>query len=284
MRLEHIIKLATEAAKGKDNFSEASVGFNGYGFVFRNSDTENFPTYGSHKFCSAGAYRYHSGRKQNFEKSKNFKDLLRFNPKYDLLCVGSLKTLVPTLQFGGVERLFDIWMLVITPKSRVFPATFYWRQSGLSIGGWSNKNPFLKGMVDPLESISEFINFSPFDFTKNETGCFLDALEFALKKVPISDFWGLFTYDLGNLYIGVKRGKPFIDHMRHFERDIEAEERLEVLLDKQFRDIKGNLFSIRLLPGRSYMKIYVLQFDDDWERFFGNARDVLEYYDEIRKN
>ncbi len=35
MRIEQIIKLATDAAGGKDNFKEGAVGLNGYGFVLR---------------------------------------------------------------------------------------------------------------------------------------------------------------------------------------------------------------------------------------------------------
>jgi len=118
----------------------------------------------------------------------------------DLLLAGSLKTLIPKLQFGGDETFFNIWMFVKTPDGKTFPGTFYYGASGPSVGGWmryipSSKCPF---------------NFSPFDFKKEELNLFLDALEFALKKIPVSDFEGIYRHDLGNSHMGIIDGKPFI--------------------------------------------------------------------------
>lgn len=289
MRIEQIIKLTALASRGDDNFNEGAVGSNGYGFTFKDlhahPDLSFITSINSHKFCSAGAYRGYAKRLESRLGSHyefdGFPDMLRYHPKRDLLLVGSLKTLLPTLQFGGVELLFEVWMYVITPDDRKFPATFYWGPSGLSIGGWSRSGPFFNREVDSLESISEYINFSPFELSEDGTGQFLDALEFSLRKVPVSDFWGVYTYDLGNSYMGVKGGKPFIEHMKHFKRDPEAELEVKPLLSKCFKTREGESFSIKLLPRGVYMKVYALLFEDEWDIFFGNARDVLEYYYEL---
>jgi len=217
MRIKQIIKLATEATKEKDNLNEGAVGSNGYGFVFKDFDTHsNIPFITpneSHKFCGAGAYRDYTKKLQKHDKIDKFSDLLRYNPKLDLLLAGSLKRIVPTLQFGGIELLFKVWMFVLTPKGQMFPAIFYWGQSGLSIGGWSKEGSsiLLMGKNDPLKDFPELKNFSPFEFTEEETNLFHDALEFALKKVPVSDFWGIYTFDLGHAYMEVKRGRPLIE-------------------------------------------------------------------------
>jgi len=290
MRIEQVIKLATDAANGKDNFKKGAVGSNGYGFVFKDKShpKEPYIIYGSHKFCGAGAYRDQlkniKKKLKNYDKSNFFSDLLRYDHKLDLLFAGSLKTLVPTLQFGPhVELLFDVWMLVMTPEGQLFPATFYWGQSGLSIGAWSEFGAkfyrISEDKRDPMEDFPELKEFSPFDFIDDATGRFLDALEFALKKVPVSDFWGIYTYDLGNNYMGVKKGKPFIEYLKHVERYPEAEKKLKPLLGKILKDKNGDLFSIKRL---TTLGLYALQFEvNKWDKFFGNARDVLEAYEEF---
>ena len=57
MRIEQIIKLATDAAEGKDNFKEGVVGSNGYDFVFKdlNSNIPYIINNYSHKYCGAGS-------------------------------------------------------------------------------------------------------------------------------------------------------------------------------------------------------------------------------------
>ncbi len=289
MRIEQITKLATDAANGKDNFKKGAVGSNEYGFVFKDSKSHleepYIVPYGWHKLCDAGAYRDQlkniKKKLKNYDKSDFFSGILRYDNKLDLLFAGSVKTLVPTLQFGGF-LLFEAWMFVITPEGRIFPATLYWGQTGLSIGAWSGYS--FMGEKDLLEDFPELKTFSPFDFTDDETGLFLDALEFALKKVPVSDFWGVFNRDIGNSYMGVKRGKPFHELMQHFKSDpnnSEAEKELEPLLDREFKDEYGESFSIRLLHG---MRIYVVQPEYElewWDKYFGNAKDVLDLYKKI---
>ncbi len=128
-------------------------------------------------------------------------------------------------------------MFVRTPEDRMFPAILYWGQSGLSIGGWSKIGVILLIKEQgPLDDLSEIINSSPFQLTEDETGCFLDALEFALKKVPPSDFWGIYNHDLGNRFLGLRKGAPCNQEIGYFERDLEAEKELEPLLGKEFLD------------------------------------------------
>ena len=282
MRIEQIIKLVTEAAEGKDDFKEGAVGSNGYGFVFRDFDSHPTEPYivpwGYSKFCGAGSHRLLLKR-----PIESFSDFYRYDVDLDLLVGGSLKTLVPTLKFGGDESLFRIWMFVRTPEDRMFPATIYWGQSGLSIGGWSKVGVHLLIKEQgPLDEFSEIINSrsfsSPSQLTEDETGCFLDALEFALKKVPPSDFWGIYNHDLGNRFLGLRKGALCNQEIGHFERDLEAEKELEPLLGKGFKDVYEETFIINLLPGR---RIYAVEFEKDVfhdDIIFGNAAKVLKYW------
>ena len=159
MRIEQLIEIATKTAKGKDNFEEGAVGSNGYGFVFKdpNSKIKYITDIYSHKYCEAGSMR---AVVKNWEKFKDFRALKELSNGIwdDLLLVGSLKSLVPNLQFGGFS-LFDAWMFVRTPKRRMFPATFYWAQSGLSIGGWTSYDidPFARERIFPEERSQSLI-------------------------------------------------------------------------------------------------------------------------------
>ncbi len=291
MEIDQIIKLAKQAAKGKDNFKEGAVGSNGYGFVFKDLDSNSNNPYifdvDSQKLCGAGAYRVFTERLFNHDKFREFSDLLRYDPNLDLLFAGSVKTLAPTLQFGGCERLFDIWMFVVTPENQMFPATFYWRQSGISIGGWTSYgiSSFLKKRVFP-EDFSKLINFSPFEFNEEEQNLFLDALEFALKKVPVSDFWGIYVGDY-NAYMGVRNGKPFNQLQRHFKSnagDSEAVKELESLLGREFKDEYGESFSISRVPRTN---IYVMEFEyviEGEKKYFGTPKDILDFYKKIMDN
>ncbi|MEE9377673.1 MAG: hypothetical protein V3V33_06515 [Candidatus Lokiarchaeia archaeon] len=288
MKVLQILNLVTEAAEGKDNIREGIVGSNCYGFIFKDLDTNSKAHYiisfSSHKFCGAGSCRETLKNLKRVSSFEELRSLTRGDEYDDLLLAGSLKTLVPTLQFGGYELLFKTWVFVKTPRGRVFPATIYWGQSGLSIGGWTSYDitPLTKERVFP-EDLLEVINFSLFEFNEDEKGCFLDALEFALKKVPPSDFWGVLNHDIGNSYMGIKKGKPFIKEIGYCERDLETEKEIESLLGRKLRDADGELFTIRFLPGR---KIYVMEFEYDYEtedKFFGNAKEILSLYKDLIK-
>ncbi|MBY9016072.1 MAG: hypothetical protein KGD68_10305 [Candidatus Lokiarchaeota archaeon] len=229
MRINHLIKLVSEAADGKENFKEGVIGFNNYGFIFRNFDYISKNSFiigdGSSKLCSIGAF------KDIYRKSlelqgplKSPKDLLNYNPKHDLYFGGALRTLVPNMKFGGYESLFHVWMFVKTPKSQMFPATFYYGQSGTSIGAWSPDYRvflFAEERTFPQEFESN-MNFTPFNFSAVELEEFIEALELALYKVPISDFEGVYEHDLGRELMGIKSGKPFVKTLEKERKEIET--------------------------------------------------------------
>lgn len=290
MKIQQIIDLAKEAAEGKDNFKKDVVGSNGYGFVFKdpNSDIPFVTLMGSSGIFGAGAFRNFSKNfKRHMKKSKpvnNILELSDYDEKFDLLYAGSLKTLIPTLQFGGDETLFSVWMFVKTSDGKQFPATLYWGQSGMNIGGWGSDlidiNTGEKAFPKEFEDI---INFSPFNLNDNERELFLDALEFALKKVPISDFWGVFNHDLGNALMGVRNGEPFIRELGRFEEDPEAEDKVEPLLDKILTDEIGEEFTVTLLPGinKIYAIEYIKEKEDVYSISFTTARKVLFRLEDI---
>jgi len=287
MRIKQLVQLVTDAAGGKDNFKEGAVGSNGYSFVFKDSKSQIPYITGlySQKYCEAGSMRDVMKIWKKVKNFKDLKDLSNFDEMKDLLLAGSLKTLLPNLQFGGFS-MFKVWMLVKTPEEYLFPTTFYWGVSGPTIGGWTSYDidPITKERIFPEEFV-EVINFNPFKFTDDERGCLLDALEFALKKVPVSDFWGVFNRDIGNHYMGVRRGESFMKELGDFERDPGAEKKLEPLIGKEFIDVYDESFSIKSLPG---MRIYAAQFEYDVENddiYFGNAKELLELYNKrIKKN
>lgn len=161
----------------------------------------------SGKFSSAGFWRkIITYSRENLDRIKSLKDINLEDTKLDFLFGGSLKTLVPSLTFGGYEVLFFVWMFVKTPEGYMFPATFYYGQSGTSIGGWRLSRA---KDVFPPEFFS-LINFSPFNFSPDELDGFIDALEISLKMVPVSDYYGVYQGDEGYALMAVKNGRPYL--------------------------------------------------------------------------
>ncbi len=309
MQVEELISLVSNAVNGADNFTKGAVGFNGYGFVFKNLNCgiPYITSRGSGKAFGAGSHRYgvenfrkfyelessiekpEDGFRKQFKRLKSPRSLDEFytvDSKYDMLLAGSLKTLVPSLKFGGYEEFFKVWMFVKTPEGKLFPAKFYYGQSGLSIGGWRPDENYIDfGEKVFPKNFEEILNFSPYDFTNFEKHLFLDALEFALKKVPISDFWGIYTHDLGNSFMGVEKSKPFIDEMEDFETDPKAKKEIEPLLGKTFETVNGWPFTVYPIPN-TYA--YVIHFgninsfsrNDLW---FQGAKETLELIEDLQK-
>jgi len=59
---------------------------------------------------------------------------------------------------------------------------------------------------------------------------------------------------------------------------------LDPLLEKEFKDKYGELFTIRLLPEKHLQRTYYIQFEYEWEgfdKFFGNAKKVLDVYNKL---
>lgn len=79
----------------------------------------------------------------------------------------------------------------------------------VSLGGWDSYEDYNGKKIFPEEFIS-IIHFSPFNFSKNELEGLIEALECVLRKVPVSDFHGIYQHDEGYTLMGVKGGKPFM--------------------------------------------------------------------------
>ncbi len=227
MKINHLIKLVSEVADGKDNFKKGAIGFNGYGFVFKKLNHVSQDSFiigdGSSKLCSIGAFK--DIYKKFVERQgplKSPKDLLNYNPRNDLYFGGALKTLIPDMEFGGYESLYHVWMFVKTPQGQMFPVTFYYGQSGTSIGGWSpDYRVFLFAEERRLpKEFEAIVNFTPFNFSLAELEGFIEALELALDKVPVSDFEGIYEHDLGRESMGLKLGKPFVKYLKKEKKEI----------------------------------------------------------------
>jgi len=216
LTVKRLFNLVSRAAKGEDNFKEGAVGFNGYGFVFRDFDYKSKNSFvddtGSSKLCSFGAYKNLYKRFQAEPGKVKFSNkLLNYDSRLDLFFGGALSHLIPKLKFGGNEFFFDVWVFVLTPKKQVFPVTFYYRQSGPSIGGWS-PDYYLFNRKKKFTLDSEpIVLFSPFNFSEAELEDFLRAFECSLRKVPISDYEGVFYHGFGATLMGIRAGEPFLE-------------------------------------------------------------------------
>lgn len=169
------------------------------------------------KICNVGTMRKFTRALQNKRISSllfEYSDISN-----DLLCIGAIKTLVPSLEFSSDDFLFDVWMLVKTPEGEIFPATFYYSKSRLAIGGW-NPNSVMsftgKSNSFPKE-LEEYINFNPFKLNEEEKDSLASAIETALEKVPVSDFEVIFRDDYGDYLMVIKDGDPFYRRIREDE-------------------------------------------------------------------
>lgn len=214
MKVSRLIKLISNSSE-TDNIKEGVVTCYGYKFIFKdiNLIPKNLARCQSGGVLCVGTTRKVMKDWEN-DKIKEFDDFLRHKKQNDILLAGSIKTLVPTLDLsGGYEHLFEVWMFVKTPQERRFPATFYYSQSGLNIGGCDPEftKHFIfdeKRMPEYPKKFKSFVNFSPHDFNTKEKEELAEVLELALQKVPVSDFYGIFQHDFGNLLMGIKDGKP----------------------------------------------------------------------------
>ncbi len=210
MSIKEILCLGKQAAGGKDNLTEGAVGFAGFGFVFWDLShiAEIFSLEYTSGICRLGTTRelLKAWDNGNLRKHDNILDY-SYDQAQDLYYVGAIKTLVPSLKFGGDELLFEVGMLVNTPKGEIFPATFYWGVGGLTIGGW--KQDPLRNFI-MLQNIGQTIKFNPIKFTNDDIEKLTEAIQLALQKVPITDFEGVYWGDLGRFRMGIKSNSPFI--------------------------------------------------------------------------
>jgi len=210
MNLIDFVFLVTQVAEDKDNIKKGAVGFGGYGFIFMDiSDiVEIFKLEYTSGICRLGTTRELLKAWYN-DKIKEYDDLLEYeyDKIQDLYYVGAIKTLLPSLNFGGDELLFEVGMLVKTPDGELFPATFYWGVGGLTIGGWKQE-PLNNFIV--LNEFDQTIKFTPIKFTNDDVEELAEAFQLALQKVPVSDFEGEYWGDVGGIRMGIRSGTPFM--------------------------------------------------------------------------
>ncbi len=203
MKIQNIIQLINQATQGIDNLEKGAIGYQGYGFFF----DESISIYGSSRVYGLGTSRFLINDWE-MNKITEPEDLSLYGDiTYDLNLIGALKTLVPDLYFDTDELLFDICMFVKTPEGKQFPATLYYGPSGLAIGGWRSYEEEANNQFFPYRS---FINFCPFDFSQNNFEGLAEALEIAVNKVPISDFYAVHLRDIDYCLMGFKNGKTFV--------------------------------------------------------------------------
>ncbi len=81
MNIHELIKLIDKAAEGIDDFEKGAVGSNGYGFVFRNYDSNlSYVTLiGSSKICGAGSMRnfINNFKKNSIETIEEIYELIK---------------------------------------------------------------------------------------------------------------------------------------------------------------------------------------------------------------
>ena len=249
MKVDSLKLLVSNASIGIDNFNKSTVGLNGYGFLYKkirrtsvHSEEQFFIRRESGKVCGAGAHfgdfeSFMTLDEIEFNKLSDIGGLLR-DIKHDLLLAGSLKTLLPDIVFGGHEQLFEAWMFVKTPDDKFFPATFYYGASGTSIGGWHPENYD----IFPVE-FRKLINCSPFDLDKDSLTGLIEAHMFALQKVPVSDFCGIYRHDLGNALMCVHDGVAFTMELGY---DYEyGEDEVKIVLDYLGYDFERDKFKFR---------------------------------------
>ncbi len=211
------------------------IHFQGYTFVFRDWELKTRESYARVKFSSkvtsAGFWRkIIKYSKEHLHEIKSINDINLEDTKYDLYYGASLKTLLPTIKFGGDESLWDVWMFVKTPEGYMFPATFYYGPTGTSIGGWLL---YRAKKVFPPEFYS-IINFSLFDLSHDELDAFVEALELSLKMVPMTDYYGISLGDHGYTIMGVKNGEPYLTDLGWVYDEIKVDKSAPTDLNKRY--------------------------------------------------
>lgn len=210
-KINGLLRLLGGSIEDKIFYEESVIHFQNYSFLFRDPYINPHDSYihvkFSSKFSSAGIWRkIIRDSIGNLDKIKSLDELNLEDTIQDFLYGGSLKTLLPNLKFGGHETLFEVWVFIRTPEGYMFPATFYYGQSGTSLAGWRVHE--LKEIF--LPEFCSLVNFSPFNFKSDELDAFIEALELSLRMVPVSDYFGVYEGGKGNSLMGVKDNRPYM--------------------------------------------------------------------------
>jgi len=224
--VQELINLVSQAAENKDHIVKGAVGFDGYGFVFRRLD-----------YVSQWVSNVTSSKAISVDSD----DYLRMNLEA-IEFAGALKTLVPKLELGGDEILFDVWMFVKTPDNKMFPATFYYGVSGTSIGAYMpplNKLENAKKTDFWPEDFASLVNYSPRLLSDKERKAFLKALREAMKKVPISYFDCIYEHDLGKLRMGYDETDHILEEIEDYTTNGRRAEKFKRIMKNEIE--KGQL-------------------------------------------
>ncbi len=181
----------------QDSIKDGLISHSNYSFLFL--DYIKFDISGSYYLTEAGAYW---GVMDRFLISEiKDRDHYLDDVRIDLLFAGSLKNILPDIEFGGFERIFDALIIVKTPSDTVFPFMFYFGASGTALGAWDsiNANIIVKAFSNNSNRL-KIIN--PFKLSKSKIRNLLDALEGALRKVPAMEFEVIYENDSGKFTIG----------------------------------------------------------------------------------
>ena len=210
MNINHLIRLVLNASKGINNIDEGAIGFSNYGFLFRQVSliADRFGLEYTSGLSPVGSRRelIEDWDNDNIQKKVTYL-CYRSNKVKDLHYAGALKTLLPSVEFGGNDKFFEVGMLIKTPNSKIFPATFYWGSKGLAIGGW--KQEIFSHFV-MLEKSNTYINFAPLELTDDKLDGLIETIQHTLQTVHVSDFEGDYWTEFGGTTMGIRSGKPFI--------------------------------------------------------------------------
>ena len=103
MKVKKLLRLISNSTE-VDNIKEGVIECYGYTFIFK--DIKYIPKHLSRcqsgGVCSVGTVRK-AFKEWSNETTENFNDFFKYDRKKDVLLAGSVKIIVPTLEFGGMN-------------------------------------------------------------------------------------------------------------------------------------------------------------------------------------
>ena len=210
MELSDYCILAKEASEGRDNFKKGAVGADGYGFVFTSLKDASFigeSIQETSQLCCLRDFQEFVRKAESL--GSNILLNLDEEKLEDIEISGTVKTLVPSVEYGGYELLFEVALIVRAPREIFFPLIFYYGASGLALGSYNSEKE--------LSLIGKIFNFNPFHYNELERKSLVKALCRALQKVSSSNFYGVYQHDFGNSLMAMKNGRRFTMELSNVE-------------------------------------------------------------------
>jgi hypothetical protein len=197
LKLSVNYNLLLEASEGKDNINRGCVGSSGFGFRF--IDKKEAKSLLLLATSQLRCLRDPQEFIRDIESSnKNISDYLLKSEREAIKLAGAVKTLAPSVEYGGFELLFEVFVLTRTPENHFFPLIFYYGASGLALGGFNIDS------WEDRETLGIPFNYNPFKYNDQDLEALAEALHLALLKIPTSDFYGVYKHDFGNTLMGLK--------------------------------------------------------------------------------